>query len=156
MPICGAVNPDDPDMLCTREPGHVGRHEVVRPGVPPLLVEWVSAPNFPTPVAPVHPTSPAAHHSPVVRTDDPWTSHLAAERIEPQRGTNQAEVLGYLRAHEGEWVDSGIFIGPGAVGGMQGDRRLRELREDMHWPIKARRKPGTSNSWQHRLSFEEE
>lgn len=87
---------------------------------------------------------------PIVRTDDPWTSHVAAERIEPKRGTRKALVLAVLQAAAGEWVDGAALTRP-EVGGSEGLRRLRELRTAHGWPIERRPNPASATAWQYRL-----
>lgn len=88
---------------------------------------------------------------PIVATDDPWSSHVAASRIEPVRGTRKAAVLVALREARGGWVD-GSSIATAEVGGSEGLRRLRELREADGWPIERRPSPSSATSWQYRLA----
>lgn len=91
---------------------------------------------------------------PVVRTDDPASAHVAAERYEPKRDSAKGRVLAYLRERIGQWVDAPELTRP-EVGGFAGTRRLRELR-DVGWPIETRPKPDATNTWQHRLLPEEQ
>ncbi len=91
------------------------------------------------------------HPTPIGRNSDPWTSKLAAERIEPKRETRKAKVLALLRAANGDWVDGHDIASPG-VGGSEGLRRLRELRADNGWPIERRPHPQHDTSWQYRLT----
>lgn len=93
--------------------------------------------------------------SPIVRHDDPASAHLAAERIQPKRGTRKAAVIRFLQAANGEWVD-GYAIASPDVGGSEGLRRLRELRRDDGWPIEERPHPTSATSWQYRLLVEAE
>lgn len=86
---------------------------------------------------------------PIVGKDDPENSHVAAQRIEPTRGSKRAQVLDHLRQRMGQWVDA-PDLATEEVGGFGGTRRMRELR-DMGWNIETRPKPGTTNTWQHRL-----
>lgn len=104
---------------------------------------------------PRHATTPAPVRDrplPIVRNDDPETSHEAAARYEPKRETAKGRVLALLRARRGEWIDAVEFTAP-EVGGFAGTRRLRELRD--RWPIETRRKPGSETTWQHRLPVED-
>lgn len=87
---------------------------------------------------------------PIARNVDPWSAKLAAARIEPTRGTRKAAVLALLRGAHGEWVD-GSDIATANVGGSEGLRRLRELREADGWPIERRPHPTRATSWQYRL-----
>lgn len=85
---------------------------------------------------------------PIVRTNDPWSSKLAAQRIQPKRGTRKAAVL-QLLADKGGWVD-GHEITHHLVGGSEGLRRLRELRTEGH-NIQRRPNPNSATSWQYRI-----
>lgn len=87
---------------------------------------------------------------PIARSDDPWSAKLAAARVEPSRGTRKAAVLALLRSANGSWVD-GSDIATADVGGSEGLRRLRELREADGWPIERRPHPTRATSWQYRL-----
>lgn len=90
-----------------------------------------------------------AARPPIVRATDPWTSHVAADRIEPSRGTRKAAVLAVLQA-AGDWVDGSLLTLPN-VGGSEGLRRLRELRDADGWPIERRPHPESATAWQYRL-----
>lgn len=87
--------------------------------------------------------------NPIAGASDPATSHIAAERIEPQRDTRKAAVLEYLRAASGGWVD-GSDIATAEVGGSEGLRRLRELKDE-GWLIDRRPHPTSATAWQYRL-----
>ena len=77
---------------------------------------------------------------------DPWTSHVASERIQPTRGTKRERVLALLRDAEGAWVRGHQIT---EVGGSEGLRRLRELRQ-MGWAVE--RQPALVGSgWWYRL-----
>lgn len=89
---------------------------------------------------------------PVARGDDPWSAKLAAARIEPTRGTKKAAVLGLLLHAAPGWVDGSTITSP-TVGGSEGLRRLRELREADGWPIERRPHPTSSTAWQYRLDL---
>lgn len=95
--------------------------------------------------------------SPLARRSDPWSSHTAARRIEPTRGSKRAAVLNLLRGaasdpHGDGWVPGSALT---EVGGSEGLRRLRELRA-MGWPIERRpaRGPGRTG-WEYRLAPEQ-
>jgi hypothetical protein len=90
--------------------------------------------------------------APIVGSDDPWESHVAAERIQPQRDTRKFHVLRALRRRHGEWLPGHVFTQP-EVGGSEGLRRLRELRAD-GWPIERRPSPKSASSWEYRLTLE--
>jgi hypothetical protein len=85
----------------------------------------------------------------IVRESDPPTAHLAAERIQPKRGTRKALVLACLTGAGGDWVD-GVIIATPEIGGSEGIRRLRELRDD-GWNIETRPHPQSETAWQYRL-----
>lgn len=103
--------------------------------------DGVSSPSGATPASSDPP--------PIVGNEDPSNSHVAAERIEPERGTKRAQVLDYMRARLGQWIDA-PELATQDVGGFGGTRRMRELRQ-MGWNIETRPKPGVTNTWQHRL-----
>lgn len=90
--------------------------------------------------------------TPIVRNDDPWTSHEAARRIEPKRGTRKAAVLGVLQKAQGLWVRGSDLCEP-YVGGSEGLRRCRELRQE-GWPIERKPDPHSATSWLYRLPGE--
>lgn len=93
-----------------------------------------------------------AKQPPVVRTDDPDNSHIAAVQVEPTRGTKRAQVLDALRAANGDWVNA-PDLATQEVGGFGGTRRMRELRQ-MGWDIETRQSPHDPSIWQHRLVTE--
>src|SRR5665811_121867 len=65
--------------------------------------------------------------------------------------TRKEQVLETLIAHRGEWVD-GPELANEAVGGSEGLKRLRELRDDDGHLIEARRHPDPERSiWQYRI-----
>ena len=69
----------------------------------------------------------------------------------PDSATRRAAVLAKLRAAEGRWVDGPELTTP-EVGGSEGLRRLRELRDDYGHPIDHRRHPDKNRTgWQYRL-----
>lgn len=68
------------------------------------------------------------------------------------RKTRLGKVAEYLLDHPGEWLDATRFASD-EVGGFAGTRRLRELREDYHWPISTCRHPDKISTWQHRLDY---
>lgn len=59
------------------------------------------------------------------RSDDPATSIEAALLAEADMGRRMAEVVAYFAANRHRWIDKREFTCP-AVGGDQGDRRLRD------------------------------
>jgi|SRR5579862_1778686 len=86
---------------------------------------------------------------PIVRNEDPWSSHLAARLIDPSRNTSVARVLAVLREASPEWV-------PGErlreVGGAEGLRRARELRDRLPgYALESRPPPGRTGTWEYRL-----
>ena len=81
---------------------------------------------------------------PIVGRDDPENSHTAARLIDPTRGSKRAAVLDLLR--QGGWVTAERLR---EVGGGQGDRRMRELRQ-MGYSIEAKA-PSKGTSWSYRL-----
>lgn len=127
---CGALSLTR--LICYQQHGHQGDHASLDAN--DTVVRWPSSLGSPPPIA---------------RTNDPINSHVAAEQIEPTRGSKRAAVLDYLRQHMDDWVDA-----PGLatqdVGGFGGTRRMRELRQ-MGWNIETRQKPNSPNTWQHRL-----
>lgn len=156
--FCGVDHPDLP-ISCeyredpTKHEEHMGFHDGE-------LVEW---PNDGYTVQKVsNPKNNASRlataanrvhdrERPIVRTDDPANSHVAAERIHPKRGSRKSLVLEALRSAGGDgWVDGTALETP-EVGGSQGTRRLRELRAD-GWAIEARPHPTSDTAWQYRLS----
>lgn len=116
-------------------------------GVPDGDTGWCAVCPLPL----IHPSHQVAKpEPPVVRTEDPWTAHEAANRVEPTRGTRKAAVLNLLRS-AGGWVDGAAIASPD-VGGSEGLRRLRELREHDGWSIERRPHPTSSTAWQYRLN----
>jgi hypothetical protein len=95
---------------------------------------------------PVEPPDPTT----LARREDPWSSHLAAERIAPSVNTRMEEVLTRLLAAEGEWVDAPELAHEGC-GGSEGLRRVRQLRADLHWPVERRPHPERRTAWQYRI-----
>jgi hypothetical protein len=85
----------------------------------------------------------------LARVVDPPSSHGAAARIEPKTGTRMAKVLAYLTEHPG-WVNGEVLNTP-EVGGSEGTRRLRELRE-LGYDIQLRPNPHSDTAYQYRLS----
>jgi hypothetical protein len=91
--------------------------------------------------------------APVARRADPWTSQVAARRVEPSRGTRKAQVLNRLRQAGGDWVP-GTELATVQCGGGEGLRRLRELRTSDGWPIERRpAKSGLATRFEYRLPF---
>jgi hypothetical protein len=86
---------------------------------------------------------------PNVRRSDPWTSHAAKARIQPTRESKRGRCLTLLQQHAGEWVAGHVFTAPD-VGGSEGLRRLRELRQ-MGWAVERKPKPGNVTEWLYRL-----
>jgi hypothetical protein len=85
---------------------------------------------------------------PVYSELDPANSILAAREADARRSTNDTRVLVYMIAHTGEWIDRETIR---KVGGDQGDRRARSLR-DVNWPIETRQlNPG--EAWHVRLNL---
>lgn len=87
---------------------------------------------------------------PIVGSNDPLTSQVAAQRIEPVVGTRRAAVLDLLRrnaASDWPWCNAAAIL---LVGGTEGLRRLRELRQ-MGWNIATRPDPDSDTGWQYRL-----
>lgn len=166
-PGCGAPHPEHPDVFCGRDDTCVEYHLATIPqaDMSTKPITWPSDIKRPTREPDRKKASgmkdrakagsastgdpKAVWQPPIVGTDDPANSHLAAERIEPMRGTRRAQVLDSLRAAKGQWVDA-PNLATEEVGGFGGTRRMRELR-DMGWDIETRPKPGATNTWQHRL-----
>lgn len=93
---------------------------------------------------------------PIVGRHDPRNSHLAAAQIEPDRATGRARVLRLLSdealaPHGGGWVPAEEII---EVGGSEGLRRLRELRQFGH-VIEARPPLSGKGPWEYRLAAEQ-
>lgn len=165
LTYCDEPHPDDPDVQCLREQEvgtlHKGLHCVpgtqIFWGQPTLLskeergkVKGAVMEGIDNDPATPPPTSAEAiPPPPIVRRDDPANSHIAAEQIEPSRGTKRAQVLAYLRERYGQWVDA-PELATQDVGGFAGTRRMRELRK-MGWNIETRQHPEITNLWQHRL-----
>ena len=122
----------------------------------------MTVPGFDAPITPDHPCSHAwALHDddgrcgypkcrcgqdpPIVGRADPANSHIAAALVEPSRGSKRAAVLDLLR--QSGWVSAERLR---EVGGGQGDRRMRELRQ-MGYKIEAR-PTGSGTSWEYRLT----
>ena len=66
--------------------------------------------------------------------------------------SRKEQVLHRLEANRGEWVD-GVELANEVVGGSEGLKRLRELRDD-GWLIQKRQKPG-SDQYQYRLALQQ-
>lgn len=160
---CDADHPDREGVTCiapARYPNH-DHHFAMYAGEP---VEWAN-PDY---------TPPAPKGSKEVREfvagqmakvangmrevgklaseHDPENSQIAAERITPEVGTRKAQVLEALKRADGGWVD-GVELETDEIGGAQGTRRLRELRQD-GWDIEARPHPESRTAWQYRLRQE--
>lgn len=88
---------------------------------------------------------------PLVRSDDPETSHRAIQNYEPKLKTAKGRVAQMLLDNLGQWIDAPRFTVK-EIGGFAGTRRLRELREAHGWNIETREKHDGSNTWQHRLA----
>jgi len=153
---CGLANPDAPEQKCILPPGihhhmdgegHDWADEVADKRNDRIRTRPRTKKEHEARMRELAGVSRPARE--FVRQDDPDTSHQAMALYEPKRGTAKGRVLFYLREHLGEWVDAPAFHQP-EVGGFAGTRRLRELRED-GWPIETRPKPGSENTWQHRL-----
>lgn len=155
-PGCGVPHPEIEGVFCEKIAPCLDHHRaatVSEIGERTTLA-WDNPEKTPKRV-PNHPKAKAmadrvdGKPGPIVGTDDPENSHVAAEQIEPTRGTKRAQVLDALRVAKGEWVDA-PSLATEDVGGFGGTRRMRELR-DMGWNIETRQKPGVTNVWQHRL-----
>lgn len=154
---CGADHPDRPVTCSYREAS--SKHEEHMGFDGPDMIEWANDQYQPPKSS--NPKNNAVklatiankvheRERPIVRTEDPPNAHLAAERIQPKRGSRKSLVLEALRSADGEWVD-GTSLETPEVGGSQGTRRLRELRSD-GWAIEARPHPTSATAWQYRLS----
>lgn len=160
MTVCGVPHPTEPGVRCEadREPGTHEDHYAS----PAWL--WPD-PDYAAAVARRAPRTPGdllrlareirreqgiADRPPVVRNDDPWPAHYAAEQIEPTRGSKEEQVLAYLRARRNEWVN-GLEFRTADVGGASGDRRCRALAEEYGFDIQ-RRPPATGRGvWDYML-----
>jgi hypothetical protein len=89
---------------------------------------------------------------PIVRTDDRSSSHEAAARIQPTRGSKREKVLALLQRNGRAWTLGSELTTPD-VGGSEGMRRLRELRQ-MGWDYESQPLPGGRTSWKYRLKGE--
>ena len=172
---CDALHPEHPGLTCIATATHAEHVAFLGVGMDREPIDWPNPDYRPpashrssrgdaaqklrdlgsrVPPAPVRPPDgprPGTDsRPPVVGNGDPWTSHVAAELIEPTRGTRKHAVLTLLREAQGGWVN-GSEIATQEVGGSEGLRRLRELREADGWVIERRPAPGMSTSWQYRL-----
>lgn len=160
MTICGAPHPDQPGVRCEadREPGTHSDHYAAPAWVWPCP-DYAAARERQRPLTPrelleiargIRADIAAADRPPVVRNDDPWTAHRAAEQIEPTRGSKEAQVLAYLRERANTWVN-GLEFRTAEVGGASGDRRCRALAEEYGFDIR-RRPPATGRGvWDYML-----
>lgn len=160
---CEDEHPDHVGVFCNRPAPSTGHpeHSGLLPGTG--YIDWPNE-HYVPPTS----TKPGAHSelltglaSQVKQSDaqrlaagdGPETSVEAAKvYARTNRKTRLGKVAEYLLNHAGEWVDAAHFASD-EVGGFAGTRRLRELREDYHWPISTRKHPVKTNTWQHRLDF---
>lgn len=163
---CGAVHPEHPEWVCEARTMHADHYCVVGAGTRHAEPHtWTNDAYIATSQRQDHFTtaqrslarglasrqSEHRHEPPIVRTNDPWTSHVAAQRIQPKRGTRKAMVLAYLLARPGEWV-RGAELANQEVGGSEGLRRARELRTTHGYNVERKPDPESQTSWLYRLS----
>ena len=150
--LCGALHPDNPTLACQEplEPPHEW-HRVF--GLD--CKEWRNEEYSLPPMAPRGAQRQtelmvdiARRATPVRHAPHP-NSLRGYERIEPKRGTKAASVLSVLRQARGGWVPGHVLCTP-EVGGSEGLRRLRELR-DQGWPIDSREPPSGEGTDEYRL-----
>lgn len=91
------------------------------------------------------------HRPPLAGHDDPPNSHEAAALFEPRRDSAKGRVLAFLRSRPGVWVEGHDLCAP-AVGGEEGKRRARELRQAGH-PIEVRSQ--AKGAWLYRYAPDE-
>jgi hypothetical protein len=82
-----------------------------------------------------------------VRSNDPWSSHLASELSRSGWGQTRQAVARLMLDRLGRWTTMAQIR---AAGGSSGDRRLRELRFDYGWPIERQPNP-EGGAWLYRL-----
>lgn len=62
--------------------------------------------------------------------------------------TYKGTIAKHLVENQKQWIDSSVFT---QIGGLNGDRRLRELRAE-GWSIKSRRNPESPRNFQYTLT----
>lgn len=170
-PVCGAEHPEREGVHCMRpvdqcfvyhlseEPGPYGGT---------LDVHWSNPKEKPKPEKESNPSkakgiadrvrggkvpADSLPHSPshkLYEAEGPLTSKIAAERTEVTRQGQLRQTAEFLDAHVGEWIPGTAFNTP-EVGGQDGTRRVRELRDDYNWPIE-NRPMKDSTTWEYRLA----
>lgn len=163
MLICGAINPDEPAVSCSRSPGNHPEHSGSRIIKNGWEAEWVDWPNegYEPP-----PPGPGAHRAQLremasrvppevrlARSDDPRAAREAAKVYSRTRyKTRLGKVADLLMNNVGVWINAVRFADE-EVGGFAGTRRLRELREEYGWDIQTRKHPDPNkpNTHQHCL-----
>lgn len=154
--ICGVVHDEYPEVRCVAPQGNHQQHmarregrEVYWPNDDAFPVQLVRDPDRLKDIAREVREAQRDERA-LARNDDPWSSHLAAQRIYPKLTTRWYKVLALLQERAGQWV-SGTEIATPEVGGSEGLRRLRQLRKDYGWPIERRPDPASATAWQYRL-----
>lgn len=137
-------------VVANRPADLTDRNGTTKPGWARLFAALEAAQAVIKSEAPIEPGSTPVDTRKMARRSDPGTSKVAAERVAPALHSRQEEVLTRLRRAEGGWVDGDDMARPDC-GGSEGKRRLRELREELGWPIEARPHPERATSWQYRL-----
>lgn len=92
QPICGEPHPDDQTLRCSMPPGNHQYHTAVRPGVPPLGVDWKNADYV---EAVRHRTSSQRQ---VLKRD-------LADRVRRAAGGVPDEAAEHWRATKGQWIE---------------------------------------------------
>jgi|GEM_PF-4019140 len=75
-----------------------------------------------------------------------------------KRNNARARVLTYLKEHEGQWVQGWELADP-EIGGSEGLRRLRELRQllkEQGYTIEKRRPFHEQTAWDYRMVIDQE
>jgi hypothetical protein len=162
MGICDAEHPDHVGVFCNRPAPSTAHQEHSGMLVGTGYIDWPNE-NF------VPPPAKAGAHSQLLKqlagqvkesdavrlaeSAGPSTSRQAATIYSrTHRKTRLGKVAEFLLNNPGQWLDA-VRFATDEVGGFAGTRRLRELREDFHWPISTRRDPERTTSWQHRLDY---
>lgn len=162
MSTCDVEHPDHVGVFCNRPAPPTGHREHSGLLVGTGYIDWPNEHYIPPPARPgahdelLKGLAGQVKDSDAGRLAGPEGSETSVEAARTyarsHRKTRLGKVAEYLLDHPGEWLDAVRFASD-EVGGFAGTRRLRELREDYHWPISTRRHPDKVSTWQHRLDY---